>query len=213
MGESVQQALTVIAKANAAGHRVVLTLGAAFGCPFEGRVDPGVVLSIAEEFLGGGVSLLVFADTIGVATPSPVRHLVERGCRLGVPVGVHLHDTRNAGYANAISAIEAGAGTLDASIGGIGGCPFAPNATGNIATEDLVNLLEAEGLPTQVDLDALIRPRPGSRRFLATSFLARSTALPFPACLAVLGVHHAACTIDVQGASLQGGSVPATAAL
>jgi (R)-citramalyl-CoA lyase len=128
---------------------VTLTISVAFGCPFEGRVDPGVVADLAAGFSSAE---LVLADTIGVATPRQVRELVER---TGAP-GVHLHNTRNTGYANASAALEAGATLFDASCGGLGGCPYAPRATGNIATEDLVYLLEGDGIETGIDLDALI---------------------------------------------------------
>jgi isopropylmalate/homocitrate/citramalate synthase len=129
---------------------VTLTISVAFGCPFEGRVDPGVVATIAERFADRAE--IVLADTIGVATPTQVRGLVERTHA----VGAHRHNTRNTGYANALAALDAGATVLDASCGGLGGCPYAPRATGNIATEDLVYLLEGEGVQTGVDLDALI---------------------------------------------------------
>jgi hydroxymethylglutaryl-CoA lyase/(R)-citramalyl-CoA lyase len=129
------------------------TISVAFGCPFEGEVDPGVVVELAGRL---EADELVLADTIGVATPSAVRSLVERTLALGKAVGFHGHNTRNTGYANALAALEAGATVLDASIGGLGGCPYAPRATGNIATEDLVYLLEGEGIETGVDLDALI---------------------------------------------------------
>ena len=128
---------------------VTLTISVAFGCPFEGRVDPGVVAELAARFPSTEV---VLADTIGVATPRQVRGLVAR---TNVP-GVHLHNTRNTGYANAVAALEAGATLFDASCGGLGGCPFAPRATGNIATEDLVYLLEGDGIETGVNLDGLI---------------------------------------------------------
>jgi hydroxymethylglutaryl-CoA lyase/(R)-citramalyl-CoA lyase len=128
---------------------VTLTISVAFGCPFEGRVDPGVVAELAARFPSAEI---VLADTIGVATPRQVRDLVAR---TNAP-GVHLHNTRNTGYANAVAALEAGATLFDASCGGLGGCPFAPRATGNIATEDLVYLFEGDGIETGVDLDALI---------------------------------------------------------
>jgi isopropylmalate/homocitrate/citramalate synthase len=128
---------------------VTLTISVAFGCPFEGRVDPGVVTEIASRFPSAEI---VLADTIGVATPRQVRELVER---TSAP-GIHLHNTRNTGYANAVAALEAGATLFDASCGGLGGCPYAPRATGNVATEDLVYLLEGDGVETGVDLDALI---------------------------------------------------------
>jgi hydroxymethylglutaryl-CoA lyase/(R)-citramalyl-CoA lyase len=130
---------------------VTVTISCSFGCPFEGRVDPGVVAAIAERFAERAE--VVLADTIGVATPSRVRPLVEQTRARGV----HLHNTRNTGYANALAAIDAGATLLDASCGGLGGCPYAPRATGNIATEDLVYLLDGEGIETGIDLDALIR--------------------------------------------------------
>jgi len=131
-----------------------VTISVAFGCPFEGRVDPAVVEELAGQLDAGEI---VLADTIGVATPRQVKHLVERVARGGRQVGVHLHNTRNTGYANALAALEGGATVLDSSVGGLGGCPYAPRATGNIATEDLVYLLEGEGVETGVDLDALIR--------------------------------------------------------
>jgi hydroxymethylglutaryl-CoA lyase/(R)-citramalyl-CoA lyase len=126
-----------------------VTISVAFGCPFEGRVDPGRVTELAGRFDGAEVFL---ADTIGVAAPREVRSLVGR---TGA-AGFHGHNTRNTGYANALAAVEAGATVLDASIGGLGGCPYAPRASGNVATEDLVYVLEHEGVETGVDLDGLI---------------------------------------------------------
>jgi isopropylmalate/homocitrate/citramalate synthase len=134
---------------NEADRPTTATISVAFGCPFEGRVDPGAVVELASQL---GSDEIVLADTIGVATPSAVRSLVER---TGA-AGFHGHNTRNTGYANALTALEAGASVLDASVGGLGGCPYAPNATGNIATEDLVYLLDGEGIETGIDLDALI---------------------------------------------------------
>ena len=136
---------------SAAGETpATVTISVCFGCPFEGRVDPGVVAELAMRFAGRAE--VVLADTIGVATPSAVRRLVER---TGAE-GFHGHNTRNTGYANCLAALEGGARVLDASVGGLGGCPYAPRATGNVATEDLVYLLEGEGVETGVDLDALI---------------------------------------------------------
>ena len=103
-----------------------------------------------------GADELVLADTIGVATPRRVRRLVERVSIFGKPVGAHLHNTRNTGYASAWGALDGGATVLDASVGGLGGCPFSPNATGNVATEDLVWQLERDGVATGVDVDALV---------------------------------------------------------
>jgi isopropylmalate/homocitrate/citramalate synthase len=133
-----------------------VTISVAFGCPFEGEVDEGEVSALAEQLVGVGAEEVVLADTIGVGSPSRVRRLVERLRGLGKRVGFHGHNTRNTGYANALAALEAGAEVLDASVGGLGGCPYAPRATGNVATEDLVYLLQREGVQTGVDLDALV---------------------------------------------------------
>jgi isopropylmalate/homocitrate/citramalate synthase len=154
--DSVVAGERVVERAKADGIRTTVTLGTSFGCPFEGAVDPGRVLELAARFVAAGVDEVVFADTVGVGVPRQARHLVGEGLRLGVPIGVHLHNTRSTGYANALVALEAGATVLDASIGGIGGCPFAPRATGNIATEDLVYLLHGEGIETGIDLDRLV---------------------------------------------------------
>jgi hydroxymethylglutaryl-CoA lyase/(R)-citramalyl-CoA lyase len=159
-GASVDAALEdgerIVARAKEDVIRASVTISVAFGCPFEGRVDPKRVVEIAERLAAADPDELVLADTIGVGTPSQVRGLLERVIALGKPVGGHFHNTRNTGFANAYAALEAGAASLDASVGGLGGCPFAPKATGNIATEDLVYLLEGEGVETGVDLDALI---------------------------------------------------------
>ncbi len=154
--ESVATARRIAARARGDGLRCAVTLSVAFGCPFEGEVDPDLVVGLAERVAEVEPDYLLLADTIGVASPGAVRSLTARLLTLGRPVGGHFHNTRNTGYANAVAALEAGAGVLDASVGGLGGCPFAPNATGNIATEDLVYLLEREGIPTGVDLDRLI---------------------------------------------------------
>jgi isopropylmalate/homocitrate/citramalate synthase len=154
--ESLRAAGKIVGRAHADGLRATVTIGASFGCPFEGAVDPGRVLEIAGELADAGADEVVFADTIGVAVPRQVRELVGEGVKLGVPVGAHLHNTRNTGFANAYAAVESGATVLDASVGGIGGCPFAPRATGNICTEDLVYLLQGEGVETGIDLGALI---------------------------------------------------------
>jgi isopropylmalate/homocitrate/citramalate synthase len=147
VAEAAAQAGAIV---EAADVPATVTISVAFGCPFEGRVDPGAVAELAAPFAGRAE--VVLADTIGVATPSQVRSLVERARA----DGFHGHNTRNTGYANALAALEGGARVLDASVGGLGGCPYAPRATGNVATEDLVYLLEGEGIETGVDADALI---------------------------------------------------------
>jgi isopropylmalate/homocitrate/citramalate synthase len=149
LADAVENAEAILAAAVEYPRSV--TISVSFGCPFEGRVDPGVVVELVSRF--AGLAEVVLADTIGVATPSAVRALVAQSGA----TGFHGHNTRNTGYANCLAAIEAGARVLDASIGGLGGCPYAPRATGNVATEDLVYLLDGEGIETGVDLDALIK--------------------------------------------------------
>ena len=159
-GATVEEGVTagewIIQRAKADGIKVTVTISTAFGCPFEGAVDPGHVAALAGRVADAGADEIVVADTIGVGVPRQVRDLVRRIEPLGVPLGIHLHNTRNNGFANAFAALEAGVRVFDASVGGIGGCPFAPRATGNIATEDLVYLLHGEGVETGIDLDALI---------------------------------------------------------
>jgi isopropylmalate/homocitrate/citramalate synthase len=152
--EALAEVARLLSRAEADGIPTTVTVSVAFGCPFEGAVDPDSVLELVRRLEGAGE--IVLADTIGVATPSAVRDLVAGAVAQGGTVGFHGHNTRNTGYANALAAVEAGATVLDASVGGIGGCPFAPRATGNVATEDLVYLLEGEGIATGVDLDALV---------------------------------------------------------
>jgi hydroxymethylglutaryl-CoA lyase/(R)-citramalyl-CoA lyase len=146
----------LVERARLDGVWVSITLSAAFGDPFEGRVEPDHVLRIAGKVSEAHPDEVVLADTIGVGVPTQVRRLVGGVAEMGVTVGCHFHDTRNTGIANAAAAVEAGATVLDAAVGGTGGCPFAPRATGNIATEDLVYLLHGMGHETGVDLDALI---------------------------------------------------------
>ncbi len=157
---TVEEALVavsrVLGRAREAEVPTTATISVAFGCPFEGGVDPGKVVALAEEAVRHGAREVVLADTIGVAVPRQVRSLVTAALALDRPVGVHLHNTRSTGLANAYAALAAGATVLDASVGGLGGCPFAPRASGNIAAEDLVYLLHGEGIETGIDLDALI---------------------------------------------------------
>ena len=155
--ESLAAATRIVSRAREDGLRSTVTLSVAFGCPFEGEMDPEQVLALAGRVVDARApDVLVLADTIGVATPGAVRSLVAQAVASGVPIGGHFHNTRNTGFANALAALDAGAVVLDASVGGLGGCPFAPNATGNIATEDLVYVLDREGVETGVDLEALI---------------------------------------------------------
>ncbi|MEX2210502.1 MAG: hydroxymethylglutaryl-CoA lyase [Gaiellaceae bacterium] len=151
LGDALAQTRQILA---AADRPCTVTVSVAFGCPFEGEVDPGRVVELCAQLTDADE--LVLADTIGVATPGAVRRLVADVAALGGPVGFHGHDTRHTGVAAAWAAVEAGAVVLDASVGGLGGCPFAPRATGNVATEDVVYLLHREGVDTGVDLEALI---------------------------------------------------------
>jgi hydroxymethylglutaryl-CoA lyase/(R)-citramalyl-CoA lyase len=152
---SVEESVGTLARIQT-DRPVSVSISVSFGCPFEGAVDPQAVLALAERVVEAGADEVVFADTIGVAVPRQVRLLLTEAARLELPIGGHFHNTRNTGFANAYAAVEASASVLDASVGGLGGCPFAPKATGNIATEDLVYLLEGEGVETGIDLNALI---------------------------------------------------------
>jgi hydroxymethylglutaryl-CoA lyase/(R)-citramalyl-CoA lyase len=154
--EGLSTALALVARARSERMPITVTLSVAFGCPFEGPVPPERVLNIVEHLMAVPPDEICLADTIGVAVPSQVKELVGGSMRLGATVGAHFHNTRNTGYANAVAALEEGAVALDASVGGAGGCPFAPKATGNIATEDLVYLLRGLGVATGIDLDMLI---------------------------------------------------------
>lgn len=156
--ESAAEWLQIAKEAKAAGIRTSVTISAAFGCPYEGEVDASKVLEIADRVLAAEPDELAVADTIGAAVPAQVRDLIGalqekvpgRGLR------IHLHNTRNMGLANAQAAIDAGIAAIDASIGGIGGCPFAPAATGNIPTEDLLYLLDRSGVESGVSLEKAI---------------------------------------------------------
>ncbi|MCW1401796.1 hydroxymethylglutaryl-CoA lyase [Novosphingobium sp. MW5] len=156
--ESVEVAKRIIAQGKAAGLSAQVTISAAFGCPFEGEVDPARVVDMARRLADAGPCEIVLADTIGVAVPSEVSGLVGMvKAEIGtIPVRAHFHDTRNTAIANVWAAVEAGASTIDAAIGGLGGCPFAPGAAGNVATEDVIYLLDRSGVTTGVDFDALV---------------------------------------------------------
>ena len=156
--ESIAAWLEIAALAHANGIRAQVTVSAAFGCPFEGEVSVERVLEIAQRVAEGRPHEIAFADTIGVGVPAQVTELFGRAREIlpGMRLRGHFHNTRNTGLANAYAAFSAGAVALDASTGGIGGCPFAPAATGNIPTEDLVYMLHRCGVQTGLDLDQLI---------------------------------------------------------
>ena len=154
---AMRMATAVVARAHAAGLRTGVTVSAAFGCPYEGEVPPARVLDIAQAIADAGADEISLADTIGSAVPTRTEELVAAVlASTALPVRVHFHNSRNTGLANAVAAIGAGATALDASTGGIGGCPFAPKATGNIATDDLVYMLERMGHRTGIDLATLL---------------------------------------------------------
>lgn len=155
--EGLKTALALVARARSERVPITLTISVAFGSPFDGPVPAQRVLEIVEHLMAVPPDEVCLADTIGVGVPAQVRELVRGARSLGAVVGAHFHNTRNTGYANALAALEEGVVSLDASIGGAGGCPFAPKATGNIATEDLVYLLRGMGVDVGIDLDALIQ--------------------------------------------------------
>ena len=160
--EGVETWLEIAEAARGAGIRAQITISTAFGCPFEGEVPPARVVALAERLAAGNPDEIAIADTIGVAVPTQVTALVG-ALRVSLPrmkLRAHFHNTRNTGLANAYAAIEAGVRSLDASCGGIGGCPFAPAATGNVPTEDLIYMLHRMGIDTGVDLPAVARHHP-----------------------------------------------------
>jgi hydroxymethylglutaryl-CoA lyase len=158
VGEGIASWLDIAAAARAAGVRAQITISTAFGCPFEGEVPVARVREIARRLAAGAPDEIAVADTIGVAVPTQVSEIIAalREDLPGIRLRAHFHNTRNTGIANAYAAVQAGVRALDASCGGIGGCPFAPAATGNIPTEDLCYMLERMGVPTGVNLPALV---------------------------------------------------------
>lgn len=156
--ESVEVARGIIARAHAAGRQAQVTIAAAFGCPFTGEVSAGRVVSMAAALAPARPREIALADTIGVADPRQVERLVTlvRKQIAPIPVRVHFHNTRGTGNANVWAAVGAGASVVDGAIGGLGGCPFAPAAAGNVATEDVAYMLARAGIGTGLDLDALI---------------------------------------------------------
>jgi hydroxymethylglutaryl-CoA lyase len=187
-GMGTDEAIAVVAEvaplARAAGIVPTVTLSVAFGCPFTGEVAVDRLRRVVDAVAATGVVEVALADTIGVAVPADVAERVAATAALvgDLRLRAHFHNTRNSGYANALAAVEAGVRVLDASLGGIGGCPFAPRATGNIATEDLVYALHRSGYDTGVDLDAAIG---------ASAWLAEQLGRDLPAALPRAGVFPA----------------------
>jgi hydroxymethylglutaryl-CoA lyase len=160
--QSVEVSRAVLRMARAAGRRAQVTISVAFGCPFEGEVPLARVVEMARAIAEEKPHEIAVADTVGVGVPAQVKEMIRalRAELPDMPLRCHFHNTRNTGIANAFAAAEEGVMRLDASVGGIGGCPFAPAATGNIATEDLVYLLERSGYRTGYELDALTAMTP-----------------------------------------------------
>ncbi|MEM6908179.1 MAG: hydroxymethylglutaryl-CoA lyase [Pseudomonadota bacterium] len=159
IAEGIAENRDMLRFAKAEGLSAQITISAAFGCPFEGEVKPETVLAIAEEMAAEGPDEIALADTVGVGVPQQTEELFGKLAELlagRIPMRCHFHDTRGTGIANAWSAYKAGVRRFDAALGGLGGCPFAPKATGNIATEDLVYMMERSGIASNVDLASVI---------------------------------------------------------
>ncbi|NIJ36108.1 hydroxymethylglutaryl-CoA lyase [Sphingopyxis panaciterrae] len=156
--ESLAAAMEIVGLARAAGRSGQITIATAFGCPFEGEVAVARVVEMAKRACDAQPREIALADTIGVGVPSQVAEMVGRVREAvdGLPVRVHFHNTRGTGLANVWAAVAEGAATVDASLGGLGGCPFAPGAAGNVATEDVVYMLERSGIATGIDLPAAV---------------------------------------------------------
>ena len=187
-GKTSAEMLDVIATiargAQRAGKFFGVTIAAAFGCPFEGEVAPATVVAIAERLHAMGIAEIALADSIGVAVPSDVKRLVEAvQARIGAtPLRMHFHNTRGTGIANVYAAVESGVRIIDASCGGVGGCPFAPGATGNVGTEDVLYLLHRMGYETGVDIVKVVATSKWLEGPLAAPMQARLTrASVFPA--------------------------------
>ena len=156
--DAVGAVATVAERAHGAGGRCELIIATAWDCPFDGRTAVERTVEVARAGVAAGADQLCLGDTIGTTTPARVVHLLQtvRAACPGVDVAVHFHNTRGSGLANLLAALQAGVTRLDASVGGLGGCPFAPGASGNIATEEVVYLLEEMGVATGLDLDAVL---------------------------------------------------------
>lgn len=181
--ESIDIAGQVVTLAKAAGRQAQITIATAFGCPFQGDIDPRHVVALARRAAEAGPREIALADTVGVGAPGQIDALVRavREAIAPIPVRVHFHNTRNTGLANVWAAVVAGATTVDASIGGFGGCPFAPAATGNVPTEDVVYLLERSGISTGLSLEGLIESTNWLKRILgreAPALLGRAGIFP-----------------------------------
>ena len=189
--ESIDNWLSIAAEAKSAGIRTSVVIACSFGCPYEGEIDPEHIASIAEQVLKGKPDVLGLADSVGVAVPSQIKKTFSLVKELApsIPLRTHLHNTRNTGLANAAAAVEAGVSIIDASTGGIGGCPFAPRATGNIPTDDLLYMLDRSGVETGVDLRQVVK---------TTDWLEEQLGRAVPAMVPKAGIFPENAEINMQ---------------
>ena len=189
--ESIDNWLSIAAEAKSAGIRTSVVIACSFGCPYEGEIDPEHIASIAEQVLEGKPDVLGLADSVGVAVPSQIKRTFSlvKEIAPSIPLRTHLHNTRNTGLANAAAAVEAGVSIIDASTGGIGGCPFAPRATGNIPTDDLLYMLDRSGIETGVDLRQVVK---------TTDWLEEQLGRAVPAMVPKAGIFPENAEINMQ---------------
>ena len=189
--ESIDNWLSIAAEAKSAGIRTSVVIACSFGCPYEGEIDPEHIAAIAEQVLKGKPDVLGLADSVGVAVPSQIKKTFSLIKELApsIPLRTHLHNTRNTGLANAAAAVEAGVSIIDASTGGIGGCPFAPRATGNIPTDDLLYMLDRSGVETGVDLRQVVK---------TTDWLEEQLGRSVPAMVPKAGIFPENAEINMQ---------------
>jgi hydroxymethylglutaryl-CoA lyase len=166
--ESLDDIAEVIATAHDAGATVQVIVSTAWGCPYEGDVPTARVVDVASRAIGHGADTVSFGDTTGMATPGRVTRLVGelRSAHPEIPLNLHFHNTRGAGLANVMAAMQLGVADFDASVGGLGGCPYAPGASGNVATEELVHMVEDMGVATGIDLEAMIEVAAAAERIV-----------------------------------------------
>jgi len=166
--ESLDDIASIIEQAHARGATCQVIVSTAWGCPYEGDVPVERVAAVAGRAVADGADSVSFGDTTGMATPGRVRRLVGefRSAHPDVPLNLHFHNTRGTGLANVLAALELGVADFDASVGGLGGCPYAPGATGNIATEELIHMVEDMGVDTGIDLDAMIEAAADAERII-----------------------------------------------
>ena len=189
--QSIDNWLDIASSAKSAGIRTSVVIACSFGCPYEGEVDPEHIASIAEQILKGEPDVIGLADSVGVAVPNQVKttFALIKDLAPTIPLRTHLHNTRNTGLANAAAAVEAGVSIIDASTGGIGGCPFAPKATGNIPTDDLLYMLDRSGIETGVNLKEIVK---------TTDWLETQLGRPVPAMVPKAGIFPENAEINIQ---------------